>query len=314
MTQPFGGGAGHRRRSRRSSRPTPPGWRSAAGWSRSAAPPTTAASCGSRRRAARPPVIYRHAETPPRSTRSPATTTLLVISHSEHGDPRYPALRVAAHRGRRAPVAEKWDGEGRGLHALEFGPRPGRPAAAGRPRAPRPRGAADLGRRRRHRDRARARPARRRRRRLGTPTAPRCWSAHDHAARSELYRYDLATGALERLDTPPGVVRGLGRVRPDGTVESGLVVVRAPAGHPPPADGPGAARAARRARRRPPPGRGPLGARPGRRRARAAGPAGGRGPPAPAFLVCTAARTPPTTTPTAPAARPTSTPASRSCT
>src|SRR3712207_8487351 len=30
---------------------------------------------------------------------------------------------------------------------------------------------------------------------------------HDHAARSELYRYDLVSGALERLDTPRGVVR-----------------------------------------------------------------------------------------------------------
>ena len=41
---------------------------------------------------------------------------------------------------------------------------------------------------------------------------------HDHAARSEMYRYDLATGALEKLDTPPGVVRGA-TARPDGTVE-----------------------------------------------------------------------------------------------
>jgi dipeptidyl aminopeptidase/acylaminoacyl peptidase len=41
---------------------------------------------------------------------------------------------------------------------------------------------------------------------------------HDHAARSEIYRYDLATGALEKLDTPPGVVRGA-TARPEGTVE-----------------------------------------------------------------------------------------------
>ena len=54
---------------------------------------------------------------------------LLVISHSEHGDPRYPALRVlrAADTTEEAPavVLEKWDGDGLGLHALEFGPRPG---------------------------------------------------------------------------------------------------------------------------------------------------------------------------------------------
>ena len=70
-----------------------------------------------------PRVIYRH--TDPASvdalTRDDA---LLVISHSEHGDPRYPALRVL-RTDDDAVVAEKWDGEGRGLHALEFGPLPG---------------------------------------------------------------------------------------------------------------------------------------------------------------------------------------------
>ncbi|MCW2676684.1 MAG: Dipeptidyl aminopeptidase/acylaminoacyl peptidase, partial [Modestobacter sp.] len=49
---------------------------------------------------------------------------LLVFSHSEHGDPRYPALRVL-RTADRSMVAEKWDGDGRGLHALAFAPRPG---------------------------------------------------------------------------------------------------------------------------------------------------------------------------------------------
>jgi dipeptidyl aminopeptidase/acylaminoacyl peptidase len=41
---------------------------------------------------------------------------------------------------------------------------------------------------------------------------------HDSAARSELYRYDLESGRLEKLDTPQGVVRGA-TARPDGSVE-----------------------------------------------------------------------------------------------
>ena len=41
---------------------------------------------------------------------------------------------------------------------------------------------------------------------------------HSHQARSELYRYDLATARLERLDTPTGTVSGA-TPRPDGSVE-----------------------------------------------------------------------------------------------
>ncbi|GHF62345.1 peptide hydrolase [Streptomyces mashuensis] len=59
---------------------------------------------------------------------------------------------------------------------------------------------------------------------------------HNHHARSELWRYDLADGALTRLDTPPGTVsRAL--PRPDGTVEylwssaEKPPVVRSTAGH-----------------------------------------------------------------------------------
>ncbi|MFJ7155183.1 S9 family peptidase [Streptomyces sp. NPDC101118] len=42
--------------------------------------------------------------------------------------------------------------------------------------------------------------------------------AHSHEARSELWRYEPDTGALTRVDTPPGTVSGA-TARPDGTVE-----------------------------------------------------------------------------------------------
>ena len=48
---------------------------------------------------------------------------LLVIGHSEHGDSRHPALRVVDLDG--ATVADLWDGEGLGLHAVGFSPVPG---------------------------------------------------------------------------------------------------------------------------------------------------------------------------------------------
>lgn len=59
---------------------------------------------------------------------------------------------------------------------------------------------------------------------------------HSHHARSELWRYELASGELTRLDTPPGTVSGA-LPRPDGTVEflwssaAKPPVVRSTAGH-----------------------------------------------------------------------------------
>ncbi|WP_236257764.1 S9 family peptidase [Streptomyces hygroscopicus] len=41
---------------------------------------------------------------------------------------------------------------------------------------------------------------------------------HSHQARSELWRYDLASGELVRLETPAGTISGA-TARPDGTVE-----------------------------------------------------------------------------------------------
>jgi len=167
-----------------------------------------------------PRVIYRHAD-PASVDALTRDDELLVVSHSEHGDPRYPALRVlrTATTTEDAPavVAEKWDGEGRGLHALEFAPLPGdRRLLVGHERRGREELLIwDVG--------------------TGTeaelvldlpgdvtagwyPDGSALLVGHDHAARTELYRYELASGELVRLDTPSGVVRGA-TARPDGTVE-----------------------------------------------------------------------------------------------
>ncbi|NEM06046.1 prolyl oligopeptidase family serine peptidase [Geodermatophilus normandii] len=191
-----------------------------------------------------PRVVYRH-EDPASVDALTLDDELLVVSHSEHGDPRYPALRVLRTVDD-AVVAEKWDGEGRGLHALEFAPLPGdRRLLVGHERRGREEllvwdvvadseveivldlpGDVTAG---------------------WYPDGSALLVGHDHAARSELYRYDLGTGALERLDTPSGVVRGA-TARPDGTVElawsssqlppvirraDGPVVLAAPGEEPP---------------------------------------------------------------------------------
>ncbi|MEV6912150.1 prolyl oligopeptidase family serine peptidase [Amycolatopsis sp. NPDC051071] len=142
--------------------------------------------------------------------------SLLVISHSEHGDSRHPALRVLSTDGF-TTVADKWDGEGKGLGALEFSPvagdqrllvlheRRGREelliwdVAAGTEREieldlP---GEVVAG---------------------WYPDAHALLVVHFHQGRSSLHRYDLASGGLSSLDTPPGRIGGAG-VRPDGTVE-----------------------------------------------------------------------------------------------
>ncbi len=191
-----------------------------------------------------PRVVYRH-EDPASVDALTLDDELLVISHSEHGDPRYPALRVL-RTSDDSVVAEKWDGEGRGLHALEFAPLPGDRRLL-------------VGHERRGREELLVWD-------VGSDTETEIvldlpgdvtagWYpdgsallvGHDHAARSELYRYDLASGALERLDTPTGVVRGA-TARPDGSVElawssserppvirraDGPVVLAAPGEEPP---------------------------------------------------------------------------------
>lgn len=141
---------------------------------------------------------------------------LLCIAHSEHGDSRHMALRVM-RLDTGSTIAELWDGPGKHLDAAGFSPvagdqrllviheRDGRPApliwdpVAGTERP------LEIG--------------------LSGEIsvdwyvdASALLIAHDHEARSELYRYDLGTGSLTRLDIPLGTLSGAS-ARPDGTVE-----------------------------------------------------------------------------------------------
>jgi dienelactone hydrolase len=141
---------------------------------------------------------------------------LLAISHSEHGDSRHPAVRVLATSGF-AAVADKWDGEGKGLTPLEFAP------VAGDPRL------LVLHERRGREELLIWDVERDTETELQLdlpgevaagwyPKADALLVVHFHEGRSSLYRYDLATGELSSLDTPRGRIAG-GSVRPDGTVE-----------------------------------------------------------------------------------------------
>lgn len=141
---------------------------------------------------------------------------LLAISHSEHGDSRHPAIRVLSTADW-STAGDKWDGPGKGLEALEFSPLRGD-------------------------SRLLVRHERRGREELliwdvaadseteisldlpgevsatWYPDASALLVLHFHSGRSSLHRYDLSTGELSTVDTPPGRIGGAG-VRPDGTVE-----------------------------------------------------------------------------------------------
>ncbi|OQO92896.1 S9 family peptidase [Saccharomonospora piscinae] len=141
---------------------------------------------------------------------------LLAIGHAEHGDSRHPALRILATADD-AVVAEKWDGEGRGLAALSFSPRKGDP-------------------------RLLVQHERRDREELliwdveadtetelhidlpgelagdWYPDGEALLIAQFDQGRSRLHRYEPATATLTALDTAPGWIGSAG-VRPDGTVE-----------------------------------------------------------------------------------------------
>ncbi|WP_083683882.1 MULTISPECIES: prolyl oligopeptidase family serine peptidase [Actinoalloteichus] len=150
--------------------------------------------------------------------------TLLAISHSEHGDSRHPALRVlrlgdGSEAGDSTVLAEKWDGEGKGLDAIVFSPISGdQRLLVSHERRGRPElliwdldtdTESEL--------------------RLDLPGELSAdWYpdgrslliSHQYRARGELYRYDIADATLTRLNTRPGTV-GSAAVRPDGTVEYG---------------------------------------------------------------------------------------------
>ncbi|UMP03262.1 prolyl oligopeptidase family serine peptidase [Amycolatopsis sp. EV170708-02-1] len=142
--------------------------------------------------------------------------SLLAISHSEHGDSRHPALRVLSTDGF-TTIADKWDGEGKGLGALEYSP------VAGDQRL------LVLHERRGREELLIWDTAADTEQEIELdlpgevvagwyPDARALLVVHFHQGRSSLHRYDLTTGELSSLDTPPGRIGGAG-VRPDGTVE-----------------------------------------------------------------------------------------------
>jgi dienelactone hydrolase len=170
---------------------------------------------------------------------------LVVLEHSEHGDSRHKALRVLTVDGE--VVADLWDGEGLGLHALGFSPvrgddrllvlheRAGRPepmvwdpVAGGEQHLDLSGVEGDLSA-------------------DWYPDGSALLLVSEERGRSRLWRVELATGAVTALPTEPGTV-GDATARPDGTVEvswssaaspttirtlDGRVVLEPPAPRPP---------------------------------------------------------------------------------
>jgi dipeptidyl aminopeptidase/acylaminoacyl peptidase len=161
-----------------------------------------------------PAVLYEHREDAHLVDLS-RDETLVAVNHSEHGDSRHMALRVVRVDG--STVADLWDGEGKGVYGVEFSPVSGDPRLLVQ-----------------HERRGRPEPliwdpvAGTEREividlpgEVGAdwyPDASALLISHSYEARDELYRYDLTTEALERIDTPRGVIGGA-TARPEGTVE-----------------------------------------------------------------------------------------------
>jgi len=142
--------------------------------------------------------------------------TLLAIEHSEHGDSLHPDLRVVLVPSGET-VAELSDGPGKGLQALAFSPvrgdqrllvqheRRGRPelllwdpVAGDITELDLPLDgdvSADW-----------------------YPDGSALLIEREHAARTTVHQYDIATGTLATVDTPAGVIGGA-TARPDGSVE-----------------------------------------------------------------------------------------------
>jgi acetyl esterase/lipase len=163
------------------------------------------------REGAAPELLYEHREDAGVDSLS-RDETLLCMNHSEHGDSRHPALRALRPDG--SPVADLWDGAGKGLHAGRWSP------VAGDQRLMVYHERADL-----RRPLIWA-PETGEEREVSLdlpgevfadwyPDASALLVLHEHRGRSGLYRLDLATGALERIETEPGTI-GAAVMRPDG--------------------------------------------------------------------------------------------------
>jgi dipeptidyl aminopeptidase/acylaminoacyl peptidase len=141
--------------------------------------------------------------------------TLFALAHSEHGDNRNRAIRILDVDGR--AVAEIWDGPGKGLSAGEWSPIKGdQRLIIGHDRegARRP-VIYDVTAKREipvRLDLPGDVPATR-----WYPDAKSLLIVHDHRGRSELYRYDLTSGAATKLAAETGAIDGA-RVRPNGEV------------------------------------------------------------------------------------------------
>lgn len=141
--------------------------------------------------------------------------SLVAVNHSEHGDSRHLALRVMRLDG--STVGELEDGPGKGVDGVRFAPVAGDNRLLAL-----------------HERRGKTEPlvwnaatGEQREIRLDLPgeigadwfpDATALLVEHEYRARNELFRYDLATGELERLPTSNGVISGA-TARPDGTVE-----------------------------------------------------------------------------------------------
>ena len=164
--------------------------------------------------AAEPRLLYRHAQSATVGDLS-RDERLLVIAHSEHGDSRNRALRVLNVPDGKV-VAEKWDGPGKGLHSLRWSP------VAGDARLIVVHERGGLARPliwdvRTDRESALSLDLPGEVDAEWYPDAERLLIAHDHRGRTELYRYEIATQRLDRLDTEAGtIIRAA--VRPDGEV------------------------------------------------------------------------------------------------
>ena len=160
-------------------------------------------------------LLYEHAEDAGVADLS-EDGTLVAISHSEHGDSRHPALRVVRTMDGE-PIADLWDGPGKGVEAFGFAPLAGDTRVlVGHER----RGRAELliwdvatgEQTELHLD-------------VEGEIADADWFldggallvAVDHDARTRLYRYDLSGGGLRALGRPDGSVRAA-TPRPDGDV------------------------------------------------------------------------------------------------
>jgi acetyl esterase/lipase len=167
-----------------------------------------------RRPGADPEVLYAHTEDAHVSALS-RDESLIALGHSEHGDSRHMALRVVRPDG--STVADLWDGEGKGLYALGFAPVPGDARLLvsherhGRPEL------------------LLWDPVKGAERELALdlpgevfadwyPDGSALLIGHSYEARDDIYRFDLATSSLERIETPRGVI-SRATARPDGSVE-----------------------------------------------------------------------------------------------